>query len=463
MPNQPVVFIGYSRQDETEKDRLLTHLGVLQQEGLINLWSDDQIGTGVAWEAEISQTIARATVALLLISADFLNSDFILGQVVPPLLERQEREGLLVFPVIAKHCAWQTVEWLAKMKVRPINGQPIWREVGIYADKELTIIAKEIAALVKKDFETASTPGKVQQETPTMIEVGPPADSHKTIAIPLELAEELAKGNVILFCGEGISTGVGQFQLKRQQGMKNRNLKASFEIPVQDAIFKGADGLPDHYKLAQALTQDADLGDAGSRSLPEVAQSYQVKMGRNRLLNKIVQWVKYDQPYKPLPAHHLIASLPFKRIITTNWDELLERALEQANTPCIRVVTDAEVPFVKDITLIKLHGSLERPESLIITSNDYFDVFARSPEITRLVGSYFATQTILFLGFSLTDPDFRQLYREVTRHVGQLKRRAYAIQPNPDPLLVKEWEQNNVQLINAGVIEFLETLKLEAG
>ena len=43
---QPVIFISYSHKDEREKDRLLSHLGVLQHEGLIGLWSDDRIGAG---------------------------------------------------------------------------------------------------------------------------------------------------------------------------------------------------------------------------------------------------------------------------------------------------------------------------------------------------------------------------------------------------------------------------------
>ena len=85
---QMVIFVSYSHKDEREKDKLLSHLGVLQHQGLIDLWSDDRIGAGTHWKQEISEAIAQAKVAILLISANFLTSDFILGEEVPKLLKR---------------------------------------------------------------------------------------------------------------------------------------------------------------------------------------------------------------------------------------------------------------------------------------------------------------------------------------------------------------------------------------
>ena len=90
---QPVIFISYSHKDEREKDRLLSHLGVLQRQGLIGLWSDDHIGAGANWKKEISEAMAQARVAILLISANFLTSDFILGKEVPTLLKRRQSGG----------------------------------------------------------------------------------------------------------------------------------------------------------------------------------------------------------------------------------------------------------------------------------------------------------------------------------------------------------------------------------
>src|SRR3972149_1914097 len=99
---KPIVFISYSHKDEEWKNRLVSHLGVLQSEGHLDIWDDRRIETGVDWYPEIQKAIDAASVAILLISADFLTSKFILREEVPRLLERREKDGLHIFPVIVK-------------------------------------------------------------------------------------------------------------------------------------------------------------------------------------------------------------------------------------------------------------------------------------------------------------------------------------------------------------------------
>jgi hypothetical protein len=72
---RPLIFISYSQKDEAEKDRLLSHLGVLQSAGLISVWSDDEISAGADWQQAIGQAITQARVAILLITANYLTSD----------------------------------------------------------------------------------------------------------------------------------------------------------------------------------------------------------------------------------------------------------------------------------------------------------------------------------------------------------------------------------------------------
>jgi hypothetical protein len=146
----PRVFVSYSHADETEKNQLLTQLRVLELGAeLLGLWSDDRIGGGDDWQAEIEEAMNAASVAILLVSANFLTSEFILGREVPELLRRREAEGLRVIPVIAKPCAWREVAWLRSMNCRPRDGRPVWREAGIHADEELARIAEEVARSVR--------------------------------------------------------------------------------------------------------------------------------------------------------------------------------------------------------------------------------------------------------------------------------------------------------------------------
>jgi hypothetical protein len=148
MMSRPAVFISYSHQDEEWKDRLVTHLGVLQSQDLLDLWDDRRIGAGQDWYQEIQEAMATASVAILLVSANFLTSQFILGEEVPRLLERRDTEGLRIFPVIVKPCAWQTVGWLSRMQVRPKDGRPLSAGDEHQIDADLTSIAEELAAIV---------------------------------------------------------------------------------------------------------------------------------------------------------------------------------------------------------------------------------------------------------------------------------------------------------------------------
>jgi hypothetical protein len=146
----PTVFISYSRKDERQKDQLLSHLKVLKQTGIIDLWSDDRIGAGADWEQEINRAMARASVAILLISANFLSSDFVLRTEVNKLLDRHHHEGLIIFPVIAKPCAWKTIGWLTRLQVVPKHGKPIWGSGNSRVDEDLAQIAEAIAAVLQK-------------------------------------------------------------------------------------------------------------------------------------------------------------------------------------------------------------------------------------------------------------------------------------------------------------------------
>ncbi|MCB9107190.1 MAG: toll/interleukin-1 receptor domain-containing protein [Anaerolineales bacterium] len=145
---KPLVFISYSPADEALKDQLLSHLDVLGRAGLVEVWSADQIGAGAEWQAEIDRTIDQAKVALLLVTANFLNSDFILDEEVPALLQRREKAGLVIVPVIAKACAWQRVDWLARLVGHPERVKPIWRGPDSPVDETLALLANYVAKLV---------------------------------------------------------------------------------------------------------------------------------------------------------------------------------------------------------------------------------------------------------------------------------------------------------------------------
>jgi len=158
---KPTVFISYSHKDEDWKDRLVSHLGVLQHEGLLDQWDDRRIDAGEDWEKEIEEAMAKASVAILLVSRHFLTSNFILEKEVPCLMERRKKEGVHIFPIIAEPCAWRQVKWLSRMNLRPKDGKPLSGGNEYQIDTDLTAIAEEVAAIIKHASDDSSDTGHV--------------------------------------------------------------------------------------------------------------------------------------------------------------------------------------------------------------------------------------------------------------------------------------------------------------
>ena len=268
-----------------------------------------------------------------------------------------------------------------------------------------------------------------------------------------DLISELRDGRVVLFAGAGISFGT-----------------------------HGQRGLPSAQELTRSLAREADFcragqccncdpasgkcnWDTGCVSLySDVAEHYAEERGRPALLAFLRNCI--DVPgLKPLRAHRAIARLPVSVIITTNWDRLLDDALSEAGKQVTTVVDNYEVAFSNfgDVLLVKMHGSIERPHSIVLTERDYQEFFERLPSLVDMLLYFFATRTFLFVGYSLADPNFKQMYLQVTRRLrdryGRLYRRvAYADQWHPSEYQQKFWRHHNLRLISEDATVFLETL-----
>ena len=93
------VFISYSHKDKDKdwKHSLVTQLRVLERQDLVELWCDRDIGAGRVWEEEIHANLAAAKIAVLVISANFLASKFVVNREVPRILRQHEAAGMNLF------------------------------------------------------------------------------------------------------------------------------------------------------------------------------------------------------------------------------------------------------------------------------------------------------------------------------------------------------------------------------
>lgn len=99
--NRVHVFVSYSHKDKRWLDRLRVHLAPLNRDYDIDSWDDNRIKPGSKWRDEIRVAVDKANAAILIVSADFLASEFIHTNELPPLLKSAEEEGALILPIIA--------------------------------------------------------------------------------------------------------------------------------------------------------------------------------------------------------------------------------------------------------------------------------------------------------------------------------------------------------------------------
>jgi len=135
------LFMSYSHRDERLRAKLERALALLRWERLIEPWSDRDLVAGEEWRAGIEQNLEQAEIILLLVSADFIASDFIQRVELRQALERHEHKKALVIPVILRPCDWNTAPF-ARLEALPTKGKPIvmWRP----EDAGFTQVAKGI-------------------------------------------------------------------------------------------------------------------------------------------------------------------------------------------------------------------------------------------------------------------------------------------------------------------------------
>ena len=155
---RPTVFLSYSHKDEAWKDRLSAHLKGLLLQGDLESWDDRRIRGGDDWLAEIEAAMNRAAVAVLLVSPDFLASEFIQYREIPNFLKRRQEEGLRVIPLFVRPCVWKAVDWLAALQGRPKDAKPLSTCRTSQADQHLADFALEIRDWVNDGVKERKAP-----------------------------------------------------------------------------------------------------------------------------------------------------------------------------------------------------------------------------------------------------------------------------------------------------------------
>jgi len=208
-----------------------------------------------------------------------------------------------------------------------------------------------------------------------------------------------------------------------------------------------------------------------SKRLPDVAQYYCDTMDAGNkgklcriILERIRRFMNTPDAFRTVTiCHSIIASIPqFKIIVTTNWDQFMERAMNVV--PIVARMKDKDLAAYWDDhyrQVIKMHGCITDPSSIIVTTKDY-DNYMRDiykSLIWNKIRDLMATKTFLFLGYGLRDPSFIEMYSDISNRIESFARPLYLVTPNITSNEAAKWRGKHVTIVNALAYPFLENVR----
>lgn len=177
--------------------------------------------------------------------------------------------------------------------------------------------------------------------------------------------------------------------------------------------------------IGAEIAKDHPTYDFSRRSFEDVCDEYEVLHDRPRLVDLVASFI--PQNVQPLQSH-IAAVSTFRFIVTTNWDLLFEAAYRHINQRYQILMEEADAPMFNydQHNLLKIHGSIDRPRSLICTTDNYESYPDTHPQLLSRVAELVYNNTVLFVGHGLRDEHLRRLLSQIQRQRGALQRRNYA-------------------------------------
>jgi SIR2-like domain len=256
-------------------------------------------------------------------------------------------------------------------------------------------------------------------------------------AVIADIADVVSKGQCVLFLGAGVHAPPPD--------------GSPFVYPPEHRPPLGS-ALSTRLAAALGPRLQAELPNEDPRNLQRVALFYEMEKSRGQLVDEIRACVHNGK--RPSPALRALAELDFPLVITTNYDHLFEQALVLGGkqprvsvyTPNLEPTVDYRDPSPQQPVIFKVHGDIDRPETLVVTDEDYIQFVLRMSNkdpydpLPLTVKYHLTAWTTLFVGFSLLDYNLRLLFKSLRWKIdGANIPDMYSVDYSPDPLIVSVW------------------------
>ena len=247
--------------------------------------------------------------------------------------------------------------------------------------------------------------------------------------------------------------------------MKNKYLK-KFPQPLLDDLVDGrwlpivGAGLSRNAVISYRRTMPLwnELGKGLAKDMQDyeyfnpidAISAYSHEFGRPKLIEKLSELLFIDEA-EPGETHRAFCALKFDIVCTTNFDFLFESQYARNSMLYTPLINEDQLSIKlprSHIALLKLHGDLHHPDRLVATEEDYDAFLECYPVIATYLANLLITRTPVLIGYSLDDPDFRQVWQVVGERLGEMRRPAYALCVGSSPTEVARFERRGVKVIN---------------
>lgn len=239
--------------------------------------------------------------------------------------------------------------------------------------------------------------------------------------IPKSLLNDFVNNKVIPFVGAGFS--------------KNADIPKGLTMPDWNELGK----------LAAAEIADYMYDNNAIDALSYYEDLY----SRTKLVEFLMKELHFGK-IQPGSTYKAFCELFTGTICTTNFDSLLEDTMAFLHRPISVVVTKDRLTIDNkgESKIVKLHGDFNHPDRMVITENDYDMYIERNPVFATYIANLFITNTMLLIGYSLEDDDFRGIWQMINSRLGNMSQPAYCITVNAPQEKIARYHRRNVRVIN---------------
>jgi hypothetical protein len=224
-------------------------------------------------------------------------------------------------------------------------------------------------------------------------------------------------------------------------------------------VFAGAGlsqgaGLPNWSEFIRHLAED--LGAPHAADLEyflDVAQWYIEEKGEDRLIDQIRRHFGPGLA-RPTMSHYLVASLPVRIVVTTNYDDLLERTLDALRRYPIMITEEQDVARAghgEGVSVVKLHGDAASGRRFVLSRDDFDRFLRQRPAMAVLLEGLLLNHSFFFVGYGLRDPNFRQIHGRIADMLQSAQRMAFAATVDAPteitPYVRRQWANKGLHLL----------------